>query len=177
LVAAAREEETARERAVAVAKGQFSPTVSASARYRLTDEPSTFFARDETFSYGARLTVPIFLGGLNISRVREARALHESAEHRVQAAERAAEAAARAAFERLIAARVAATAAREEIRATSVALEGVRVEASIGARTTLDVLNAVQESLNAEVSLAAAQREEGTAAFELLAATGELTME
>ena len=57
------------------------------------------------------------------------------------------------------------------------ALEGVRQEAQVGTRTTLDVLNAEQEYLNAQVTLVSAQRDMQTAAFGLLAAIGMLTPE
>jgi outer membrane protein len=40
-----------------------------------------------------------------------------------------------------------------------VALNGVRQEALVGSRTTLDVLNAEQELLNAQVNLIQARRD------------------
>jgi outer membrane protein TolC len=42
---------------------------------------------------------------------------------------------------------------RAQIRAQEIALDGVQREAVVGSRTTLDVLNAEQELLNARVSL------------------------
>jgi outer membrane protein len=56
-----------------------------------------------------------------------------------------------------------------------VAFRGVREEATLGARTTLDVLNAEQELLDARASLIAAQVDELAAGYTLLAAMGELT--
>ena len=54
-------------------------------------------------------------------------------------------------------------------------VEGLREEASLGARTTLDVLNAEQELLDAEASLIAAISDEYVAAYTLLASMGLLT--
>ena len=51
----------------------------------------------------------------------------------------------------------------------------MRQEAEVGSRTTLDVLDAEQELLDAQVALVVAQRNEYVAGFSLLAAVGGLT--
>jgi len=51
----------------------------------------------------------------------------------------------------------------------------VREEARVGQRTTLDVLNAQQELVNARVSLVTAQRDRVVASYTLLAAVGRLS--
>ena len=63
------------------------------------------------------------------------------------------------------------------MRAAKVAFDGIREEAKLGARTTLDVLTAEQELLRAQTSLIDAQAEQSFASFELLAAQGLLTAE
>ena len=65
-------------------------------------------------------------------------------------------------------------AAQAQVTATEVALNGVREEARVGQRTTLDVLNAQQELVNARVALVTAQRDRVVASFTLLAAVGRL---
>lgn len=170
----ARMAEEASRRDVAVAKGAFSPTVSLTASYQYADEPSTFVNRDEQFAYGARATIPIFLGGLNISRVREARALNDADRRRIEEAERRATAAVTAAFEQLQAARANIASASAQVEANALALTGVRREAQLGTRTTLDVLDAEQEALNAQVALATAERDARSATFQLLAVMGVL---
>jgi len=52
----------------------------------------------------------------------------------------------------------------------------VREEASLGARTTLDVLNAERDLLKAQTDLAAARRDETVAVYSLLSAMGLLTV-
>ncbi|MGE0407711.1 MAG: TolC family outer membrane protein [Amphiplicatus sp.] len=174
LIEAQMREEASR-RALAVAKGQFSPTVSATAGYRYAEEPSSFINKDEQFAYGLRVTAPIFLGGLNLSRTREARAAHDADENRVVAAERHVDAAVNAAWLRLQAAKTKIISATKAVAANELALGGVRREAEVGSRTTLDVLDAEQELLDAQVALASARRDEGSATFNLLAAIGVLT--
>ncbi|MFN3960613.1 MAG: TolC family outer membrane protein [Parvularculaceae bacterium] len=170
----ARMAERAQKRNLQVAKGQFSPTVSLTASYQFADEPSLFALEDEQFAYGARASVPIFLGGLNISRVREAKALHEQSRRQVEEAERRADAAVTGAWEQLQAARANIQSAAAQVAASELALNGVRREAQLGVRTTLDVLDAEQEFLNAQVSRANAERDARLATFQLLAAMGVL---
>lgn len=170
----ARMAERAQKRNLQVAKGQFSPTVSLTASYQFSDEPSLFALQDEQFAYGARASVPIFLGGLNISRVREAKALHDQSRRQVEEAERRADAAVTGSWEQLQAAKANIQSATSQVAASELALNGVRREAQLGVRTTLDVLDAEQEFLNAQVSLANAERDARLATFQLLAAMGAL---
>jgi len=174
VVVRARMSEQASRRNVAVAKGAFSPTISLTASYQYAEEPNSFINSDEQFAYGARAMVPIFLGGLNISRVREAKALNEADRRRIDEAERRATAAVTSAWEQLQAARANIVSATSQVEANELALTGVRREAQLGVRTTLDVLDAEQEYLNAQVSLANAERDARTATFQLLAAMGVL---
>jgi len=60
------------------------------------------------------------------------------------------------------------------VRATDIALEGVRQEQSVGARTVLDVLDAEQESLNAKVNLVTAQTNLVIARYQVLQAIGRM---
>ena len=61
------------------------------------------------------------------------------------------------------------------VTASEIALNGVREEARVGQRTTLDVLNAQQELVNARTALVTAQRDRVVASYTLLAATGALS--
>ena len=174
VVIRARMAEEASRRNVAVAKGAFSPTVSLIASYQYSEDPNSFINNDEQFAYGVRANVPIFLGGLNISRVREASALHDADRRRIEEAERRSTAAVTSAWEQLSAAKANIVSATSQVDANLLALTGVRREAQLGVRTTLDVLDAEQEYLNAQVSLANAERDARTATFLLLASMGVL---
>ncbi len=60
------------------------------------------------------------------------------------------------------------------MRSAEIALEGVRQENEVGARTILDILDAEQELLDAKVNLVRSQRDEIVAGFAVLAAIGRL---
>lgn len=176
-VIAANEQSEVSRRQVNVARSAILPRVSVTAGYQYTEEPSNFVIQDEQFSYGARASIPLFLGGANFSRIREAKALHTSDRIRIIEAERQVDAQTTAAWAQLLAARAIIISARAAAEANELALEGVTQEALVGTRTTLDVLDAEQEYLNAQVALASAERDAQSAAFSLLAAIGLLTPE
>jgi outer membrane protein len=62
-----------------------------------------------------------------------------------------------------------------QVRAAEIALNGVREEARVGQRTTLDVLNAQQALLNARVNLVTAQRDRVIGSYSLLSSVGRLS--
>ncbi|MEM6414119.1 MAG: TolC family outer membrane protein [Pseudomonadota bacterium] len=176
-VIGAKANEVASRRGVAIAKGAFAPEVALTSQYLYTENVTAFTLNDEQFSYGLRATVPIFTGGLNLSRVREAKARHEADKRRVTEAERRAEVRATTAWQQLQASELTISSATAEVNANELALRGVRREAQLGSRTTLDVLNAEQELLRANVNLANAKRDSRVAIFSVLASAGLLTLE
>ena len=64
---------------------------------------------------------------------------------------------------------------RQQVRAAQVAFDGVREEAKLGARTTLDALNAEQELLNARFQLVNAERNQYVAQYQVLSEMGLMT--
>lgn len=79
------------------------------------------------------------------------------------------------AYASLRVAQLAKRASEDQIKAAQIAFEGLREEAKLGARTTLDVLNAEQELLNARAGLIQAVTQEYLAAYGILSAAGQLT--
>ena len=67
-------------------------------------------------------------------------------------------------------------ATQQQIRAATVAYKGVQEEAKLGARTTLDVLNAEQSLLDAQASRIDAEAQLQVAIYSLLSAMGLLTV-
>jgi outer membrane protein len=73
------------------------------------------------------------------------------------------------------AAKAQVKAANSQVYSSEVALNGVREEARVGQRTTLDVLNAQQALVNARIALVTAQHDRVVASYNVLAATGRLS--
>ena len=64
----------------------------------------------------------------------------------------------------------------QQVAANELAFEGVEQEAAVGQRTTLDVLNAEQELLDARLALITANRDVLVAEYALLRAAGRLNL-
>ena len=79
------------------------------------------------------------------------------------------------AYAALASARAQLEASDRQIRAARIAFRGIREEATLGARTTLDVLDAEQSLLDAESTRVSARANLYVAAYSVLAATGRLT--
>jgi len=129
----------------------------------------------ESASVTANLTIPIYQAGSETSEVREAKQLVRQANDRIVDARRQAVEDAASAWETLQSSRAQIIANEAEVRATQIALEGVEQEAAVGSRTVLDILDAEQEFLDAQVSLVRARRDVFVNGYSLLSAIGSLT--
>jgi outer membrane protein len=80
------------------------------------------------------------------------------------------------AWGQLEAAKAQILATQAQVASAEIALNGVREEARVGQRTTLDVLNSQQELVNARTALVTAQHDRVVASYSLLGAVGELNL-
>ncbi|WP_066794964.1 TolC family outer membrane protein [Sphingomonas soli] len=126
---------------------------------------------------GANLTLPLFQGGRPAAQVRQAQARRAAAIEGVTFAERGVIAQARSAFATYKSALRVIESSRVAVEANRLSLEGVRAENSVGTRTILDILNAEQELLNAQVNYVTAERDAYVAGFTLLAVMGRAEAE
>ena len=126
-------------------------------------------------SVGIELSGPIYQGGRLSSQARQAMAQRDAQRAQLHLAGLQVKQDVGNAFGNLRAARASRTANREAVSAAEVAFEGTREEARLGARTTLDVLDAEQELLDARTNLISANVDVVIAAYSVLASLGELT--
>ncbi len=121
------------------------------------------------------LSVPIYQGGAEYSQVRQARQDAIRLRAVVDDTRRTAVQTATQSWEQFQTARAQVESARAQIRAAAIALDGVQREAIVGSRTTLDVLNAEQELLNARTSLVQALATLVLNSYAVASAVGRLT--
>jgi len=123
-----------------------------------------------------QITVPIYQGGQEYALIRQAK--ETVGQRRLELAQNRDQARANVvqSWGQLDAAKAQIDATRSQVTAAEIALNGVREEARVGQRTTLDVLNATQELLNARVALVTAQRDRVVASYTLLSAVGRLSV-
>lgn len=125
-----------------------------------------------TADVGVRATIPLFQGGRPAAQVRQAQARENQAQEQSIGTERAVIAQARSAWSTWGAANDVIASSQVAVDAAQLSLEGVRAENSVGNRTVLDILNAEQELVNAQVTLVTARRNAYVAGFNLLVAMG-----
>ncbi|WGF90766.1 TolC family outer membrane protein [Marinivivus vitaminiproducens] len=161
---------------VDVALAALKPTLSLSGQLAYSDEPSLTIDRQRSASVGVNLTVPLYQGGAEYSEVREAKQTVGQRQNDLDDAIRASRGEVTSAWEAVQTATALIQSRREAVRANEVALEGVRQEALVGARTVLDVLDAEQELFSSQVDLVDATRDQVIATYRLKAAIGQLNV-
>ncbi len=117
-------------------------------------------------------TIPFYQRGLVGSQIREAQARRSQLQELIGSTDRQVRQNVVNSFNTLRAARAVIKANQVAVAANTLAAEGVRQENQVGTRTIIEVLNAEQERLNAEVNLVTALRDEEVAGFSLLANAG-----
>ncbi|HSK38355.1 MAG TPA: TolC family outer membrane protein [Arenibaculum sp.] len=174
-VVASQYSEQAALGAVDQVRGELLPEIGVQGALSRSWEPQSSVSRADGASITAQVRIPLYQAGVVSARVREAK--HTAGQRRIEIEEtrRQVREAAIRAWEALTTARAAIRSRQSQVDAAEIALEGVRQEAVVGARTTLDVLDAEQELLDARVELVRSQRDETAAAFQVLAAIGQLT--
>jgi len=180
-VIAARAFAEAAKKAIKVAGGEWLPTVTMRAQLEYSRDTSALSSlfNQSTFtkSVSGVLNWKFFQGGAVLSRMRQAQFDASRARSQIVEAQRASTEAVTMAWTGLKAARATIRSSQAAVDANEIALEGVRQEADVGARTTLDVLDAEQELLDSRVTLVQARRNEVVATYQLLAAIGQLTVD
>jgi outer membrane protein len=160
---------------VKVAEGALYPTVSVQGSVQKADN-STLTAVDSfNASVIGQLSVPLYQGGAEYSAIRQAKETLGQRRIDLDTARDQIRQGVVQSWGQLEAAKANIEATQAQVQATEIALNGVREEARVGQRTTLDVLNAQQELVNARVSLVSAQRDRVVASYALLAAVGRLS--
>lgn len=182
LVVQAEYVEEASRYAVRQALGVLLPTVSLSASASRSENQATTtgtttanIGATDTQSITAQLSVPLYQSGSEHAAVRAAKETASQRRIEIDVQRRQVVENTIRAWSSLLTATDRIRSGADQVRAAEVALDGVRQEADVGARTTLDVLNAEQELLNARVALVVAERDEYVAAFDLRSAIGRLT--
>ena len=161
---------------VKVNEGSLYPQVSMVANAQQNHNATETQRRGFNASVIGQVVVPIYQGGAEYSLIRQAK--ETVGQRRLELALNRDQARANVvqSWGQLDAAKAQIEATKSQVTAAEIALNGVREEARVGQRTTLDVLNAQQELVNARVALVTAQRDRVVASYTLLSAVGRLNV-
>jgi outer membrane protein len=160
---------------VKINEGALFPTVTLQANAQQAYESSITTSKQFTASAVAQVSVPIYQGGAEYALIRQSKESLAQQRLNLEQVRDQARATVVQAWGQLLAGRAQVASAQSQVKASEIALNGVREEARAGQRTTLDVLNAQQALVNARVSLVTAQHDRVVASYSVLSAVGRLT--
>jgi outer membrane protein len=155
-------------------RGELLPSAQLESNYSKRFDSSPAIDSIETTTVTGRLTVPFYTGGEVQARVRQAKHTHVQRLQEIEQARTEVQAQVVTAWSQLQAAQAAVESDQASVDANRIALAGVREEERVGQRTLLDVLNAEQELLNSEVTLATDRRNLVVASYTVLSTIGRL---
>ncbi len=174
-IESAKFQEESSKHSIRATSGQLLPTLSLTGTLSHSDDQSSEAQWQEEGSLAATLSIPLYQSGAVYSRVRQARQLNSQRKIEIETAVREVREAVSRSWEQLVSARAQIESNEEQVRANTIALEGVNQEAQVGSRTTLDVLDAEQELLISQVNLVTARRDVYVAIYDVYASVGNLS--
>lgn len=169
--------------AVKSSEGALLPSLSAevgiSRDYRYVDSSAAGAALSNgtstTTRIGATLRIPIYQGGRASAAVRQSKETLGQARIDVDVSRDQVRAAVASAWTQFEAARRNVEANSAVVSAARLALNGVIEERKVGQRTTLDVLNAQADVINAQINQVSSERDTVVASYAILSAIGRLS--
>ena len=180
LIVQAQRQATASELGVGAAEAERNPELTGSVGIGRQRSNANSLLRDEYDTVGSasvQMSQTIYSGGRLPAAHRKAMAQRDSARASLLNTSRQVNAAVANAWASIDVARAQIRSIDEQILAAQKAYDGVREEATLGARTTLDVLDAEQSLLEARANKITAEANLQLAHYQLLSAMGLLTVE
>ena len=160
---------------VKVAEGALYPTLSLQGTVQKNYDQTLNLEQSFSAAGSLQYSAPLYQGGAEYAAVRQAKETQGQKQLDLSLARDQARLAVAQAWALLEAAKSSIESTRNQVKAAEAALNGVREEARLGQRTTLDVLNAQQELVNARVALVQSQRDRLVSSYALLASVGRLS--
>ena len=148
-------------------------TASTSKRYEYQNSGPKYSSN----SLVAQLSFPLYDGGDTHAGIRQAKEVVGQKRLESDSAREKVRAGVVASWSQLEAAKARIQSAHAQVEAATIALNGIREEAKVGQRTTLDVLLTDQDLLSARVSLVQAQHDRIVLSYSLAQAVGQLNAE
>jgi outer membrane protein len=160
---------------VKINEGALFPTVSLQTSVQQAYEQTLTVFRAFGASTAVQVSAPIYQGGAEYSLIRQSEENLVQQRLNLEMVRDQTRANTVTAWGQLVAGKAQVGAAESQVAASELALTGVRQEATVGQRTTLDVLNAQQALVNARVALVTAQHDRVVASYAVLSAVGRLS--
>ncbi|MDH7797190.1 outer membrane protein [Beijerinckia sp. GAS462] len=161
---------------VKINEGALMPSVDAAASVsRAYEQLGIPGMHSTTASLTGTLTVPFYDGGVTYASIRQSKELLSQARLQADLQRDQVRAQVVSAWGQWEASARVIQSTQAAVRAAEIALNGVREEAKVGQRTTIEVLNQQQALLQSRVNLISAQRDRVVNSYVLLSSTGQLS--
>ncbi len=177
---AAQENSRAADYAIDAATSSLLPQVSLQLQWQYAKNSTIIgvvspgVTQNDTSAF-VQVTIPIYQGGAEYAGIRQAKEQRSQALANVADADRQVRETTQSAWGTFMSAQASIASNELAVQANQSAVMGVIEEQRAGERAILDILNAQQELLSAQIGLANAQHDATVAAFQLVASTGQLT--
>jgi outer membrane protein len=168
----------AAELAVKISESALYPTASVTGAVTKEYDPAGFSVGTQVLAESliGSVTIPIYQGGAEYATIRQSKETLGQTELQTDQQRDVVRALVVGAWGSNQNSLGIVRASKAQVDAAEVALAGVREEAKVGQRTTLDVLNAQLTLLQARVQLVSAQHDQVVNSYNLLAAIGRLSI-
>jgi outer membrane protein len=160
---------------VKIAEGALYPTVTLQGSVQRNSETTLTQIQNFNATVAGQLSIPVYQGGAEFAAIRQAKETQGQRQMDLNVARDQVRMNAQQAWAQLDAAKSSIESTKKQVAAAEAALNGVREEARLGQRTTLDVLNAQQELVSARVAMVSAQRDRLVNSYGVLASVGRLS--
>ena len=160
---------------VKVNEGALFPTVTLQGNVQQANEQTLTAFKAFNASATANISIPIYQGGAEYALIRQSKETLAQQRLNLDQVRDQTRATVAQGWGQLVATKSQVASAQAQVTASEIALNGVREEARVGQRTTLDVLNAQQALVNARIALVTAQHDRVVASYTVLNAVGRLS--
>jgi outer membrane protein len=160
---------------VKISEGALFPTLAVQASAQQENQPPFGIVLQRQATLLGQLTIPLYQGGAEYSLIRQSKESLTQQRLSLDLIRNQTQQQIVQSWGQFGAAKAQVQSARAQVATAQAALKGVREEARVGQRTTLDVLNAEQASVNARIALAAALHDRVVSSYTVLSGTGRLS--
>ena len=152
------------------------PNVSLDAEYQSTDNTVSKGSSSDTTEITAKITVPIFKGGKNISKIQQAKIIAKKVRYELENKKNEVTHEVTESWTNYKTSETMLKAANINIEARKLMLEGIEQEAKLGMKSFIDLLQSKEDLIDAEFNKINATKNYIISALQLKADIGELSL-
>ena len=160
-------------------KSQFAesmPNITLDGEYQSTEDTASKGSYSDTAKITAKITVPIFKGGKNISKIKQAKIIAKKVRYELENKRNEITQTVTKSWTDFQTSETLLKAANINIEARKLILEGIEQEAKLGIKSYIDLLQSKEELIDAEFNKITATKNYIISALQLKADIGELSL-